>query len=155
WSEEGLTLYDASQGAHWRQPDVAATFGLQPERVRVLSTYVGGGFGTKGFTWSHVILTALAAQVVGRPVKLALTREQMFPLVGHRTPTIQRIRLGADGDGRLAAIAHDAVGESSTVQEFAEPTVLPTRMMYAAPNRQTTTRLARLDVPTPTAMRAP
>jgi xanthine dehydrogenase YagR molybdenum-binding subunit len=102
-----------------------------------------------------VILTALAAQVVGRPVKLALTREQMFSLVGHRTPTIQRVRLGTDGDGRLAAIAHDVVEETSTVQEFAEPTVISTRTMYAAPNRQTTTRLARLDVPTPTAMRAP
>jgi xanthine dehydrogenase YagR molybdenum-binding subunit len=155
WSEEGLTLYDASQGAHWRRTDVAAIFGLAPERVRVISTYVGGGFGTKGFTWSHVILTALAAQVVGRPVKLALTREQMFPLVGHRTPTIQRIRLAAGRDGRLTAIAHDVVEETSTVQEFAEPTVAATRLMYAAPNRQTSTRLARLDVPTPTAMRAP
>jgi xanthine dehydrogenase YagR molybdenum-binding subunit len=155
WSEEGLTLYDASQGAHWRRSDVAAIFGLDPDRVRVLSPYVGGGFGTKGFTWSHVILTALAAQVVGRPVKLALTREQMFPLVGHRTPTIQRIRLAANHTGQLTAIAHDVVEETSTVQEFVEPTVAPTRLMYAAPNRQTTTRLARLDVPTPTAMRAP
>jgi xanthine dehydrogenase YagR molybdenum-binding subunit len=97
----------------------------------------------------------MAAQVAGRPVKLALTRQQMFAVVGYRTPTIQRFRLGADNNGRLTAIAHDVVEQTSTVHEFAEQTALPTRMMYAAPNRRTTHRLARLDVPTPTIMRAP
>jgi xanthine dehydrogenase YagR molybdenum-binding subunit len=88
-------------------------------------------------------------------VKLALTREQMFSLAGYRTPTIQRIRLGADRDGRLVAIAHDVVEQSSTIREFAEQTATPTRIMYAAPNRRTTHRLARLDVPSPSWMRAP
>jgi xanthine dehydrogenase YagR molybdenum-binding subunit len=134
---------------------VAQAFGLEPERVRVISPYVGGGFGSKGTTHPHVILTVMAAQVVGRPVKFALARQHMFAVAGYRTPTIQRIRLGADNEGRLTAIAHDVVEQTSTLQEFAEQTAVVTRMMYAAPNRSTTHRLARLDVPTPFWMRAP
>src|SRR5437899_9192787 len=97
----------------------------------------------------------MAAQVVGRPVKFALARQHMFAVAGYRTPTIQRIRLGADHSGRLTAIAHDVVEQTSTIREFAEQTAVATRMMYAAPNRRTTHRLARLDVPVPTIMRAP
>ena len=134
---------------------VAQVFGLEPEQVRVISPYVGGAFGSKGNTHPHVILTVMAAQVVGRPVKFALARQHMFAAAGYRTPTIQRIRMGADSDGRLTAIAHDVVEQTSTLQEFAEQTALPTRMMYAAPNRSTTHRLARLNVPTPAWMRAP
>lgn len=155
WSDDGVTLYDANQGAHRIRDNVAQAFGLQLERVRVISPYVGGAFGSKAFTHAHVILTVMAAKISGRPVKLALTRQQMFAVVGYRTPTIQRIRLGADNNGRLTAIAHDVVEQTSTVQEFAEQTAVATRMMYAAPNRRTTHRLARLDVPTPTIMRAP
>jgi xanthine dehydrogenase YagR molybdenum-binding subunit len=155
WSDDGVTLYDANQGAHRIRDDVAQAFRLQPERLRVISPYVGGAFGSKAFTHPHVILTVMAARVAGRPVKFALTRQQMFAVVGYRTPTIQRIRLGADNDGRLTAIAHDVVEQTSTIHEFAEQTAVATRMMYAAPNRRTTHRLARLDVPTPTIMRAP
>src|SRR3989442_7914480 len=155
WSADGVTMYDTNQGAHRIRDDVARAFGLPPERVRVISPYVGGAFGSKAFTHSHVILTVMAAMVSGRPVKLALTRQQMFALVGYRTPTIQRIRLGADHSGRLTAIAHDVVEQTSTIREFAEQTAVATRMMYAAPNRRTTHRLARLDVPVPTIMRAP
>jgi xanthine dehydrogenase YagR molybdenum-binding subunit len=155
WSDGGVTLYDANQGSYRILDDVAQAFGLPPERVRVISPYVGGGFGSKAFTHPHVILTVMAAQAAGRPVKLALTRQQMFAVVGYRTPTIQRIRLGADHTGRLTAIAHDVVEQTSTIQEFAEQTAVATRMMYAAPNRRTTHRLARLDVPPPTIMRAP
>src|SRR5438874_507740 len=155
WSSDGVTLYDSNQGSHMTRDRVAQVFGLEPERVRVISPYVGGGFGSKGATHPHVILTVMAAQVVGRPVKFALTRQHMFAVAGYRTPTIQRIRLGADNEGRLTAIAHEVVEQSSTLEEFAEQTALPTRMMYAAPNRLTTHRLARLDVPTPAWMRAP
>jgi xanthine dehydrogenase YagR molybdenum-binding subunit len=98
----------------------------------------------------------MAARVLaGRPVKLALTRQQMFFLAGYRTPTVQRMRLAADRDGRLSAIAIDVVEQTSRVKEFAEQTGVPTRMMYAAPNRSTTHRLAALDVPVPSWMRAP
>ena len=155
WSDDGVTLYDANQGAHRIRDDVAHAFGLPPERARVIAPYVGGGFGSKAYTHPHVILTVMAAMVSGRPVKLALTRQQMFAVVGYRTPTIQRIRLGAGSDGRLTAIAHDVIEQTSTIHEFAEQTALATRMMYAAPNRRTTHRLARLDVPVPTIMRAP
>ncbi len=155
WSDEGITLYDANQGSHSIQDTVATAFRLPPERVRVIAPYVGGGFGSKGFAHPHVILAVMAAQATRRPVKFALTRQQMFALAGYRTPTIQRIRLGADRDGRLTAIAHDVVEPTATIDEFAEPTAVPTRMMYAAPNRRTTHRLARLDVPANSWLRAP
>jgi xanthine dehydrogenase YagR molybdenum-binding subunit len=158
WSEDGgpsVTLYDANQGSHRIRDNVAQAFELPPERVRVIAPYVGGAFGSKAFTHPHVVLAAMASKVSGRPVKLALTRQQMFALVGYRTPTIQRVRLGADRTGHLTSIAHDVIEQTSTVAEFAEQTAVATRMMYAAPNRRTTHRLARLDVPTPTIMRAP
>ena len=155
WSDDGLTLFDANQGPHSIREDVAAAFALQLERVRIFSPYVGGAFGSKAFTHPHVILTAMAARVVGQPVKYALTRQQMFSLVGYRTPTIQRVRLGADRDGRLIAIAHEVVVQCSTLVEFVEQAAVPSRMMYAAPNRRMTHRLAQLDVPPPTIMRAP
>lgn len=155
WSDDSVTLYDANQGVHRIRDDIAQVFRLSPERVRVVSPYVGGAFGSKAFTHPHVILTVMAAMVSRRPVKLALTRQQMFALVGYRTPTIQRIRLGADNAGRLTAIAHDVIEQSSAIHEFAEQTAVATRMMYAAPNCSTTHRLAQLDVPPPTIMRAP
>jgi len=155
WRDESVTLYDANQGAHSIQGAVATAFRLSPERVRVIAAYVGGGFGSKLFAHPHVILTVMAAQVTRRPVKFALTRQQMFAVAGYRTPTIQRMRMGADSNGRLMAIAHDVVEQTSTIHEFAEQTAVATRMMYAAPNRRTTHRLARLDVPVPTFMRAP
>jgi xanthine dehydrogenase YagR molybdenum-binding subunit len=155
WEGNSLTLYDSNQGAYAYQEAVAKALDLPRERVRVVARHVGGGFGSKGTPRPHVIATALAARHIGRPVKLAVTRQQMFALTGYRTPTIQRLRLGADADGRLTAIAHDVVEQTSTVDEFAEQTAVVTRMMYAAPNRRTTHRLARLDVPTPSWMRAP
>lgn len=155
WQDGGLTLYDANQGAHRILDEVSQAFGLPAERVRVISPYVGGAFGSKAFPHAHIILTAMAAKVAGRPVKLALTRQQMFAVVGYRTPTIQRVRLGTDQSGRLTAIAHEVIEQTSALKEFAEQTAVATRIMYAAPNRLTTHRLARLDMPIPTIMRAP
>jgi xanthine dehydrogenase YagR molybdenum-binding subunit len=155
WAEDTLTLYESTQGPSYTQQEIAGPLGLPPERVRVVAPYVGGGFGSKT-VHANTVLAALAAQVVpGRPVKFALTRQQMFFLVGYRTPTIQRVRLGADPDGRLTAITHDVIEQTSRIKEFAENTAVPTRSMYAAPNRRTTHRLAALDVPVPTVMRAP
>ena len=156
WESEKLTLYDSTQSAHSVRTTVAATLGLRPDQVRVIAPYVGGGFGSKGEPHAHNILAALAAlRAPGRAVKLALTRQQMFTLAGHRTPTIQRLRLGAGRDGRLRAIIHEVVEQTSRFQEFAEQTAVPTRLMYAAPNRRTRHRLAALDVPKPSWMRAP
>jgi len=155
WEGEALTLYDSTQGAYAYSETIAQTFDLPRERVRVIARHVGGGFGSKGTPRPHVIATAIAARHVERPVKLAVTRQQMFALTGYRTPTIQRLQLGCDAEGRLTAIAHDVVEQTSTIDEFAEQTAVVTRMLYAAPNRRTTHRLARLDVPTPSWMRAP
>ncbi len=151
-----LTLYDANQGTAAIQDELASVFGIDPNRIRVISPHVGGGFGAKYRPRAHQVVAALAAQVVaGRPVKFALTRQQMFYYVGYRTPTIQRIQLGADAGGRLTAIAHDVVEQTSKIKEFAEQTAYGTHTMYAAPNRRTSHRLAALDVPVPGIMRAP
>jgi xanthine dehydrogenase YagR molybdenum-binding subunit len=156
WDGTAFTLYDSTQGVHVVRTSLAPVFGLPPERIRVIAPYVGGGFGSKGTVHAHNVLVGLAARaLVGRPIKLALTRQQMFSLVGYRTPTIQRIRLGADRDGRLRAIAHDVVEQTSRFKEFAEQTAVATRMMYRASNRRTSHRLAALDVPVPSWMRAP
>jgi xanthine dehydrogenase YagR molybdenum-binding subunit len=157
WDPAGsLTLWDSTQGVHPARATVAKVLGLPNERVRVVCPYVGGGFGSKGMPHANVVLAALAARALpGRPVKLALTRQQMFFLAGHRTPTVQRMQLAAGRDGRLTAIAIDVVEQTSRIKEFAEQTGTPTRMMYAAPNRRTTHRLAALDVPVPSWMRAP
>lgn len=151
-----LRVYDSTQGVHPVRETLAQVLGLEREQVRVVSEHVGGGFGSKGSPHAHNVLAALAARAVpGRWVKLALTRQQMFTLVGHRTPTIQRLRLGASRDGVLSAVVHDVEEHTSTVKEFAEQSAVCTRMMYAAPHRRTTHRLAALDVPIPFWMRAP
>jgi len=156
WHEGGgVTIFDSNQGATIVKNTVARAFGLAPEDVRVISPHVGGGFGSKGTPRPHVILAIMASQAVKRPVKLAVTRQQMFALTGYRTPTIQRMRLGSGRDGRLTAICHDAILQTSRIREFGEQAALPTRMMYAAPNRRTTHRLVALNVPTPSWMRAP
>ncbi|MBB5851357.1 xanthine dehydrogenase family protein molybdopterin-binding subunit [Amycolatopsis umgeniensis] len=156
WDNETLTLWDSTQGVHPMRSTVAEVFGLPGERVRVICPYVGGGFGSKGTPHANVVLAAMAARALpGRPVKLAVTRQQMFSLTGYRTPTIQRVRLGADRDGRLRALSMDVVEQTSRIKEYAEQTAAPTRMMYAVPNRATSHRLAALDVPVPSWMRAP
>lgn len=156
WDNDELTMWDSTQGVHAARKEIATAFGLDPEKVRVIAKNVGGGFGSKGAPHSHNVLAVMAAQrLPGRHVKLALTRQQMFDMVGYRTPTIQHLRLGALPDGSLTAISHAVVEQTATVKEYAEQTATPTRMMYAAPNRKTSHRLAPLDVPVPFWMRAP
>jgi xanthine dehydrogenase YagR molybdenum-binding subunit len=155
WNGDRLLIHDSDQGSSIVAQTLAALFGSPPEAVRVISEHVGGGFGAKGLPRCPAVLAAMAARHVGRPVRVVLTRQQMFATVGYRTPTIQRIRLGADVHGRLAAVCHDSVTQTSTIKEFAEQVAVYTRAMYAAPHRRTTHRVARLDVPTPSWMRAP
>jgi xanthine dehydrogenase YagR molybdenum-binding subunit len=150
-----LTLYDATQGIFGVRRRIAKLFGLAPENVRVINHYVGGGFGCKGTPWSHVALAAMGAKVTGRAVKLVLTRDQMFSLVGHRSKTVQKLALGADRSGKLTAIRHEVASETSQFDEFVEPSALVTRMLYACPNVATGHRVVRIDVPTPTFQRAP
>jgi xanthine dehydrogenase YagR molybdenum-binding subunit len=155
WAGDELTVIDSNQSPARVRDALARLFGLEPNAVRVVTEHVGGGFGAKGFPRPNAVLAAMAARVIGRPVKCVLTRQHQFAVVGHRTPSIQRIQLGADLDGRLVAIGHDVFEQTSTLKEFAEQTAVATRHMYAAPNRRTTHRLVRLDVPTPFWMRAP
>src|SRR5262249_26782554 len=132
---------------------------ISPDDVRVVAYFVGGGFGCKGTTWSHVVLTAMAARAVGRPVKLALARRHMFGPVGYRSQTLQRVTLGAKADGpsagKLTAIRHESVSQTSTFDEFVEAVGRPTEMLYAVPNLETSHRLVRLNAGTPIFMRAP
>jgi xanthine dehydrogenase YagR molybdenum-binding subunit len=156
WEGGDLTLYESTQGVHTVRRTISRVFGLDRDRVRVVAPHVGGGFGSKGLPHANTILTTLAAQMIeGRPIKFALTRQQMFSGVGYRTPTIQRIRLGAKEDGRLTATSHDVIEQSAKIKEFAEQTASATRTMYATENRRTTHRLAALDVDVPSWMRAP
>ncbi|WP_448642398.1 xanthine dehydrogenase family protein molybdopterin-binding subunit [Geodermatophilus sp. URMC 63] len=159
WDAAGggkLTLWDSTQGVHPDRKTVCTVFGLDLEQVQVVCPYVGGGFGSKGTPHANVVLVTMAARALpGRAVKLALTRQQMFTLAGYRTPTIQRIQLGADRDGRIRALALDVVEQTSRIKEFAEQTGVPARMMYTAAARRTTHRLAALDVPVPSWFRAP
>ncbi|WP_280400919.1 xanthine dehydrogenase family protein molybdopterin-binding subunit [Nocardia carnea] len=160
WEESAgrpqVTLYDSTQGVHTVRSTLAPLFGLEPDQLRVLAPHVGGGFGAKGAPHAHNVLALLAARrCAGRPVKFALTRQQMFALVGYRTPTVQRIRLGAGRDGRLTALSHEVVETTSRVKEFAEQTAVASRTMYSAANRRTSHRLVALDVPVPFWMRAP
>jgi xanthine dehydrogenase YagR molybdenum-binding subunit len=155
WERGRLLVFDATQASTWVRDALAGLFELPPQSVRVVNEHIGGGFGGKASAKANTVLAAMAARLVGRPVKLALTRQQLFAIGGYRSPTIQRIRLGATADGRLLALGHDAVSQTSQLSEFVEQSAVLSRHMYAAPHRLTTHRVVALDVPTPVWMRAP
>jgi xanthine dehydrogenase YagR molybdenum-binding subunit len=150
-----LTLYDTSQGIFGDRKRVAGLLGLRPEDVRVISLFVGGGFGSKGPTWSHSVICAMAARHVKRPLKLVLRRSQMFGPVGCRSETHQAISAGASRDGRLVALTNEALSHTSTMDEFTESASLPARMLYSTPNNRTLQKLVRSDIGTPSYTRAP
>jgi xanthine dehydrogenase YagR molybdenum-binding subunit len=155
WDGERLVLHDKTQWPGNVRSCVALTFGIPEDDVRVISPFVGGAFGSALRTWPHVILAAMAAREVGRPVKIVLTRRQMYYGVGHRPYTIQRVALGAERDGRLLATVHDAIAETSCYEEYTEQLLDATRMLYRCDNLSTLYRLVRLNINTPTPMRAP
>jgi xanthine dehydrogenase YagR molybdenum-binding subunit len=155
WEGDMLTVYDATQYVIGDRDSVAKTLGVPPENVRLVSYFIGGGFGCKGSMWSHVPLAAMAAREVGRPVKLVLTRRQMYGPVGARPQTEQTVTLGATHDGTLTAIRHASVSHTSRFEDFLEPAAMQTRMLYASPNIETSHRLVKLDLGTPTYQRAP
>jgi xanthine dehydrogenase YagR molybdenum-binding subunit len=155
WNGDRLTLYDSTQYMKGVQRIVASIFDIPPQNVTALCPYVGGGFGCKGSVWSHVVLAAMAAKQVGRPVKLSLDRNQMFGPVGNRPNTEQRMRMAALPDGRMTASGHDTIAYTSMIEDWIEPCGLVTRMMYESPNQDTSHRLAPMHLGTPTFMRAP
>jgi xanthine dehydrogenase YagR molybdenum-binding subunit len=150
-----LTLYDASQGIFGDRKRVAELLGLDPQNIRVVSLFLGGGFGSKGPCWSHVMICALAARHVNRPVKLVLRRPQMFGPVGCRSATHQTISTGAQADGKLIAQKNETITHTSTFDEFTETATIPTRMLYSVPNNATVQKLIKSDIGTPSYTRAP
>ncbi|MEV7440677.1 xanthine dehydrogenase family protein molybdopterin-binding subunit [Streptomyces sp. NPDC091204] len=150
-----LTVYDTSQGSGLVRSTLADLFDLPADRVTVVSEHVGGAFGCKGTPRPHVVLAVMAARHTGRPVTIALPRRHLAAVVGHRAPTLHRVRLGARTDGTLTALAHEVTTHTSRVREFVEQAAVPARVMYAAPALLTTHRVVPLDVPTPSWMRAP
>jgi xanthine dehydrogenase YagR molybdenum-binding subunit len=155
WQGDRLVVHTSTQGVNNCQIAVAKTFNMPTENVRVVCKHVGGGFGAKVPIHADIVLAAIGARMTGRPVKIALTRQQMFANTNHRTETHQRVRLGATRDGRLTALAHDVIEQCTRYDEFAEQTALFTRSLYAAPNRLTSHRVVRLDLPPSDIMRAP
>lgn len=155
WEGEQLTVYDSTQYLTGVQKMLAEMFGLPKTQVRVVSAFVGGAFGSKGRAWPHVALTALAAKVVGRPVKVELPRKDLFYMVGGRTPSVQRVALGADATGKLTALIHTGTTASSTKNTFPEHFSFPARHLYACPNLLIEQQLVRLDMVPNTFMRAP
>lgn len=154
WEGDKLTVWTANQMIAWARSDLAETLGLPEDKLRVVSPYIGGGFGGKLFLRADVVLAALGARAIGRPVKVALSRPLMFNNTTHRPATLQRIRLGAEADGRLTAIAHES-WSGDLPGGGPELAVQQTRLLYAGANRLTALRLAVLDLPEGNAMRAP
>ncbi|RWC12336.1 MAG: xanthine dehydrogenase family protein molybdopterin-binding subunit [Mesorhizobium sp.] len=155
WEGERLILWSKTQYIANERAEIAAVFGLPVESVQVNCPFIGGAFGTSLRTWPHVTLTALAARHVRRPVKLVLTRKQMFFTTGHRPRTQQRVAVGANSEGKLAGILHEGIGETSRYEQFEEALTAVTEYMYSCPNLRTQYRLSPLDTGTPNHMRGP
>jgi xanthine dehydrogenase YagR molybdenum-binding subunit len=155
WQGDRLILHNATQSVFGNRKALAGFFGLPEDQVRVVSPFVGGGFGTKGATWPHITLAAMAAKLTGRPVKLVLTRRQMFTSNGFRPKTVQHLRLAAAQDGKLVAVLHDGVSQNSCYGEFSEPVALATEMLYSCANVSVSHRLSKVNQGLPTFMRAP
>jgi xanthine dehydrogenase YagR molybdenum-binding subunit len=155
WEGDAVTLYTAAQMTNPSQKTIAATLDMPVEKVRLVSRYIGGGFGSKLKVFGDAILAALAARELGRPVKIALTRQQIFNHTTHRSPTIQRLRIGSGRDGRIIALAHENFVSNLPGKTFFEPVALATIMLYAGAHRRTTHRMVELDLPESASMRAP
>jgi len=154
-AEDRLTIYDKVQGTQPTQQNFAKEWKLPPENVKVIAQFVGGAFGNGLHNWPHETAAIMGAKIVKKPVKLMLTREQMFFMVGYRPRTTQKIGIGANRDGKLVGITHSSIGMTSSYEQFTESVLQQTRMMYNAPNVSTRYRILPLDVSTPIWMRGP
>ncbi len=155
WDGDTLTLHDSTRWVKGSQHVLAHMLGLPEEKVRVLAPFIGGAFGSKGFLWQHVALVAQAARVLERPVKLVLTRAEMFTSVGHRPETLQQVSLMTQGDGKLTGVEHHTISATSTVAHFVEPCGLTSSNLYRTPHAAITQLVAPLHRSTPCFMRAP
>src|SRR5271163_1929727 len=155
WEGPMLTVHTSAQLTASPQEGLARTFNIPRENVRIITRYVGGGFGSKLPFYVDATLAAIGARVVRRPVKVAMTRPQLFHMTTHRTASEQRLRLGADVNGRLSAYGQEALVQCARFDNYTEPVCGAARMLYAAPNRLTRHRLAKLDLPRSDSMRGP
>ncbi|WP_230480762.1 xanthine dehydrogenase family protein molybdopterin-binding subunit [Sphingomonas sp. Leaf21] len=154
WVDDALVIHDASQMVAQQAQTMADIFGLAPDKVRLTSPYVGGGFGSKGL-WDHQIIGAAAAKLAGRPVRIALSREGVYRIVGGRTLTEQRVAIGADADGRCQALLHTGLTVMTPHNAMPEPFILGSQAAYASPNILLKVEVARMDMLANTFMRAP
>ncbi|GAB2777407.1 xanthine dehydrogenase family protein molybdopterin-binding subunit [Rhabdobacter roseus] len=155
WQGENVILYNSAQIVNGAQNAAASTLGLKPEQVRIVSPYLGGGFGSKGGQWANLVLTAVAAKMVKRPVKLALTRQQMFNSVGLRQRNFQKLSLAATPDGQLTALAHETTTHAAMQDEFVEPCGDCSKLMYEVPNSLISYRVVPMHLILPTYTRGP
>jgi len=155
WDGDKLILHTANQMLNQGRQVIAATLRIPTENIRLISPFVGGGFGGKLWVNADAILAAIAARQLKRPVKTALTRQQIFHVTTHRSDTVQRVRLGTDRTGRILAIGHDVFSGNLPTEQTYEGAALQTRTLYAGPNRLTRHRLVPLDIPVASSMRAP
>ncbi len=155
WNGESFTLYETSQAIMNHRLVMAQMLGVAPENVRVITEYLGSGFGGKLWPWSHSLLAAAAARQLERPVKLVVDREMMFHNVGHRTNTQQRIRLGADANGKLQSVQHDYLFHNARLDTYKENCGEATGYLYSTPNLRAAWSFARRDIAPPTSMRGP
>jgi len=155
WDGDTLSIDTPSQGMAMAQGRIAGLFGIAPEKIHIRSPFLGGGFGSKGFITGPQVLGIIAAKMVGKPVKLVLRREQMYGPVGHRAPTRQTLRVGADHAGKLTALAHHTKTVSSTFDDFFEPASDISHTLYASPAIASSHEAVRVDTGTPLFMRAP
>ena len=155
WQGERLTVYDSTQGVDNARNCVAHCFGMKPENVRLLAYYIGGGFGCKGFFWPHTLLAPMAAKIMHRPVRLVLSRKDMYTSMGHRPEVIQKITLASDRNGNITAGEHITYSYTSILGAHYEPCGLTSAKLYAIPNFSMRHRYTQLNYPTPTPMRGP
>jgi xanthine dehydrogenase YagR molybdenum-binding subunit len=155
WRGDSLEVHDATQWTYGVRYGLSTVFGVPPENVHVRCPYTGGGFGSKGTVWPHQVLAALGARLTGRPVKLALGRAGCFTGCGYQPMMRSRVRLAADRDGALLAVAHETASLTSQFDDYVEFGSAGARGLYATPALLVRTRVVKADVSTPTAMRAP
>jgi len=155
WDGQNFTLYETSQAVVNHREVMAQMLGVPSENVRVISRFLGSGFGGKLWPWTHCAIAACAARNLNRPVKLVVTRDMMFQSVGHRPRTQQRVRLGASADGKLVAVMHDSLNHTSILDDYSEGCSEATAYSYSTPNLRATSAIVRRNVGTPTSMRGP
>jgi xanthine dehydrogenase YagR molybdenum-binding subunit len=155
WDGRQLTLYESTQSVNNSQDVIAQVFGLPSDQVRVISKYLGSGFGGKLWPWTHCYLAAEAARQLQKPVKLVVSRKMMFQTVGHRPRTVQRVRIGVTPEGKLLSLQHDFVNHAGMLDDYKEDCGEATPMQYSVPNLRVTSAMARRNVGSPTSMRGP